>query len=70
MELLLEERNSENTESILTTEDETEKINSGNRESTLSTEDLIDEIKTFVIAASDTTANYLTAMLFYMFEKP
>lgn len=47
-----------------------EERNSGNTESTLSTEDLIDEIKTFVIAASDTTANYLTAMLFYMFEKP
>jgi cytochrome P450 len=33
-------------------------------------EELIDEIKTFVIAGSETTSNFLTAMLLFTFEKP
>jgi cytochrome P450 len=33
-------------------------------------EELADEIKTFVIAGSETTSNFLNAMLLYIFEKP
>ena len=32
--------------------------------------ELIDEISTFVIAGSDTTSNYLTAMILFVFQKP
>ena len=31
--------------------------------------DIIDDIKTFVIAGTDTTSNFLTAMLLYVYEK-
>jgi cytochrome P450 len=31
---------------------------------------LIDEVKTFAIAGSDTTSNFITAMLLYIYEKP
>ena len=36
----------------------------------ISNEELIDEIKTFVIAGSETTSNFLVAMIFFVFEKP
>ena len=30
----------------------------------------MDEIKTFTVAGSDTTSNFLTTMILYIFEKP
>ena len=39
-------------------------------EGSISDRELVDEIKTFVIAGSETTANFLTAMILYVFEKP
>ena len=42
----------------------------GSERKGISERDLIDEIKTFVLAGSETTSNFLVAMLFYAFEKP
>ena len=36
----------------------------------INNEELIDEIKIFVIAGSETTSNFLVAMIFFVFEKP
>ena len=36
----------------------------------INNEELIDEIKTFVIAGSETTSNFLVAMIFFVFERP
>jgi cytochrome P450 len=52
--LLLEERKKMEQHS------ETEKITD---------RDIIDDIKTFVIAGTDTTSNFITAMLLYVYEK-
>ena len=36
----------------------------------ISDDEIVDQIKTFVVAGSDTTSNTLTAMLLHVFQKP
>ena len=40
------------------------------KENFISDEELRDEIKTFVVAGSETTSNFLVGLVFYVFEKP
>jgi cytochrome P450 len=39
-------------------------------EEKITNEEIIDEIKTFMVAGSDTTTSFITAMLFFVCEKP
>ena len=45
-------------------------MNNSENEKAFGLDDLIDEVKTFMIAGSETTSNFITAMILYCFEKP
>ena len=40
------------------------------KEDYVSDQELIDDIKTFVLAGSETSSNFLVALVFYVFECP